>query len=398
MPEYELWLTDDTGTRITLLTDTRELFFFSYTRTTSGLGTVNFGLSFREFTKKLKPYFRPDWRVDIWRSPAPGVKMRREDVYMLRKPHVYTRDDGVEAIQFYGRNGIDLLNRRSIVQRAGTTYAKKTDQIDDFMKAIVRQQMLYGSALDEDGVVDNTRAWPQNEFFVQSDVSLGPSITRDFAGRNVLEALKDLSAISFQKNADSSSNRRIYFDVVPRDVSGSATVTGAPLGWEFQTFVDQRGSDRTAGVVFSLENENVEQPAYSISHLDEINSIFVTGNGQGSTQIITSVDDNARIQASRWNRVEKVMSAASETTTAALQDAGRNELTKGKPVEDALITLLNSPGGPNVPRSLYGVDWDLGDLIPVNYADKQMEMEINNIYVGVDENGQETITGRTVAR
>jgi hypothetical protein len=304
----------------------------------------------------------------------------------------------MEVIQFYGRNGIDLLMRRCVVQRAGTSYAKKTDQIDDMMKAYVRQQMLYASALDEDGVVDNTRAWPQNEFSVQADVGLGPSITRDFADRNVFELLKELKEISIQKNADSSSNKRIYFDVIPIDVTASSTTSNSPLGWQFQTFIDQRGADRTSGVVFSLENENIKQPSYAISHLDEVNSVFVRGNGQGATQIVTSVEDTNRLSASRWNRVEKVISATTETSTTALQDAGRSELTKGKPVEEALITLLNTPGGPTSPRSLYGVDWDLGDLITVSYARKTMTMEINIVYVAVNDQGKEEITGRAVAR
>lgn len=398
MADYEVWLTDDAGTRLLPLLDKTEVFFFSYTRVVSGLGTVNFGLSFREFSEKVKPYFRPDWRVDIWRSPAPGFKMRREDVFMLRKPHIYTRDDGVEVIQFYGRNGIDLLKRRAVIQRAGTEYAKRTQAIDDMMKGYVRQAMFYGSARDENGVVDNTRAWPEGEFNVQANSTLGPVVTRDFADRNIFEVLRDLKDLSIQKNADSSTNRRVYFDVVPKDFTTSVTQTNSPLGWEFQTFMDQRGSDRTTGVVFSLDNENIEKPSYSISHLDEVNHVFIRGNGQGASQIVTSVEDSPREVVSRWNRVETVISASSETTTAALQDVGRSELTKGKPVEEALVTLLNSPGGENVPRSLYGLDWDLGDLVPVEYADREMNMEIGIVYVSVDENGKEVITGRTVSR
>lgn len=40
------------------------------------------------------------------------------------------------------------------------------------------------------------------------------------------------------------------------------------------------------------------------------------------------------------------------------------------------------------------MDWDLGDLVRVNYADKQFEAEINIIYVAVEDSGKETITGR----
>src|SRR5262245_10399590 len=142
MAEYEFWLTDDAGNRIHLI---EGLHFATYTRAVSGLGTINFGMSFQEFSKNVTPYFLPDRRVEVWRSAAEGIPLRLEDVFMLRKPNVYTRDDNVDVIQFYGRNGIDLLVRRSVIQRSSSGYARKTDEIDDMMKGIVREQMLAGT-------------------------------------------------------------------------------------------------------------------------------------------------------------------------------------------------------------------------------------------------------------
>lgn len=392
MADYELWLTDDLGKRFGTLRGETEPLFFSYTRAVAGLATFSIGLPYQKFRNTFNPYFQPDWRMEVWRSPAFGFALRREDVFMLRKPHIYTRNDSVEVIQFYGRNGIDLLNRRSVIQRGGTIWAKKTDQIDDMMKAMVREQMLYGSALDEDGVVDNTRGWPQSEFSVQPDLALGPSVTRNFPDRVVFDVLKELSKSSLQLNEQTSTNKKIYFDVVPKDLSNIAS--GSPLGWEFQTFAGLRGVDRTGQIEFSPENENIRAPAYSISHLDEVNSVIVRGNGSGKSQLVTSVEDSARLLSSRWNRSEKVLSASSETTVAALQDAGRAELRNGKPEEELFVTFLNSPGSQTVPRSLYGVDWDLGDLVKINYAGKQLEAEIKIVYVSVDEQGKEDITGR----
>lgn len=394
MAEYALWLTDDAGRRITLLSELKEPFFFSYTRAVSGMATFNFGVAFRPFKDKIKPYFAPDRRVEVWRSPAHGVPLRREDVFMLRKAHVYTRDDNVEVLQFYGRNGIDLLNRQSVIQRDGTSYASKTDNVDDMMKAIVREQMLYGSAITRLGVQDNSSAWPQNEFFVQADLGLGPSVSRSFADRKVFDILKELRDASQQLHVENSSNRKIYFDVIPRDLAGITTTTASPLGWEFQTYADLRGSDRTMGAEFSLENENIAKPAYSISHLDEINAVIVRGNGSGLNQMIGFAQDTTRVASSRWNRFEKVFAATSESSVTALNDAGRAELFKGKPVEELYVTFLNSPGGPNAPRSLYGLDWDMGDLVKVNYADKQFEVEIGVVYVAVDDTGNEVITAR----
>lgn len=345
MAEYALWLTDDAGRRLTLLSDLNDPFFFNYTRAVSGLGTFSFGVSFRAFKDKVKPYFVPDRRIEVWRSPAHGIPMRREDVFMLRKPHVYTRDDNVQVIQFYGRNGIDLLNRRYVIQIPGSSFTTKTDNVDDMMKAIVREQMLYGSVVNRGGVLDNLRALPLNEFFVQADLGLGPSVSRTFTDRKVFDIFKDLKDISHQLNVDDPDNRRIFFDVVPKDLAGISTPTAAPLGWEFQTFADLRGADRTNGIEFSLENENIEKPSYSLSHLDEVNVILVRGGGSGKSNIAITIGDNARVNASRWNRSDKVVSATSETSTSALTDVGSAELHKGKPQEDLFFTFLNTPGG-----------------------------------------------------
>lgn len=396
MAGYELWLTDDLGNRMALLTDFGEPSFFAYTRAVNGLGTINFGLPFRPFEQKFSPYFRPDWRVEVWRSPAYGIPMRREDVYILRKPHVFLREDNVEILQFYGRNGLDLLYRRSVIQRGGTSWARKTDLADDMMKEIVREQMLFGSSLDEDGVQDDTRAWPEDEFSVQTDAGLGPSMSLAFADKKVIDVLKQIKDNTRQLNVEDAANRRIYFDVVPVSLAEGSAPSGSRLGWEFRTYADLRGMNRTTnGVTFSPENENIGSPAYSKSHLDEYNSVVVRGNGKGKTQIVEVVDATGRIQSSRWNRIEAVISARNETTTAGLRAAGRAALNKGKPIQEFQGTFLNTPGRKDVPQSLYGIDWDLGDRVRANYAGRQFNVDINVVYVNVDDSGKEDIMGRS---
>lgn len=392
MADYELWLTDDAGRRMALLTEFGEPAFFSYTRAVNGLGTASVGIPYVPFFAKINPPFQPDWRIEIWRSAAHGIPMRREDVYMLRKPNIYSRADGMQIIHFYGRNGYDLLRRRSVIQRAGTSHALKTDNADDMMKAIVREQMVYGSAVDEDGVVDNSRAWPQYEFTVDADLGLGPSITLGFHGKSVIDVLKDIKANTFQLNLNNSSNRRIFFSV--EAVSLAVTNSLSPLGWVFRTRADLFGTDRTSGIEFSEENENIQTPSYAEDHLDEFNTVIVNGNGSGASMLIEVVTDSDRVNSSRWNRCEKVLSASNQATTTALQNAGYSELDKGKPKIDFPVIFLNTPGSRKHPRSMYGLDWDLGDLLRVNYAKKQFDVECTIVYVSVDENGKETITGR----
>lgn len=383
---YETWLTDDSGRRILSLQD---LSYLTFTRAVSGMGTCQFGLPLEILTDKLHTWFQPDWRLDVWRSPAQGYALRREDVFFIRRASPYIRQDGVQMITLYGRNGIDLLKRRHVIQRAGTSWASKTDFADDMMKEIVREQMLYGSVVDEDGVQDNTRAWPQGEFTVQADVSLGPSMPRDFEGAEVFDVLKGIKEATFQKYRDDPDNeKRIFFDVVPVDLDTTKISSGAPQGWMFTTKAGLYGKDRTNEREFSLENENIDNPTYSISHLEEVNSVYMQGGGRGESQITENVTDAARIGSSRWNRVEAVKSSSNQTETTSLQDSGASELEANKPKEDFPVTFLN------VPSSLYGIDWDLGDRVRVNYAQKQFEVEINIVYVSFKESGEETITGR----
>lgn len=414
---YEFWLTDDSGHRISLLAD---LFFVSYSRVVSGYGNLQLGMSFQDLDIAISPYFVPDRRIEVWRSYSDGYPLRREGVFFLREPRIYTRDDGMNVIELYGRSPIDLLNRRHIIQNAGSSYTTKVDQIDDMMKAIVRDQMLYGSARDEDGAVDNSRAYPQYEFTVQADLSLGPSITKSFADRNVLDVLKDLRDISIQKNLDFSSNRKIYFDIIDIDTrdfeifildtdygiildeNGDGVLdelsfeTLATIGFQFVTFADLRGTDRSEGLEFSVENGNLEAPSYRISHFDEVNAVYAKGQGEGDSREVELVEDTLRIDTSRWNRSEDVLEASDETTAAGLQESGRARLGEGRPLEELYATFVNNPGNENTPRSLYGLDWDLGDLLKVKYAGQQFASEVMTVYVSINENGAENVIGRNV--
>jgi len=416
---YELWLLDDSGKRILLL---EEMAFFSYSRTVRGFGTLLVGIPYQAFREKIAPVFEPDRRIQVWRSPAKGIPLREEQTYVLRMTEIYKREtDGVEIIRFYGRDAKDLLRRRIVIQAAGTDYTRKTDYVDDMMKEIVREQMLYGSALDETGVVDNTRAFPEDEFLVQGEVSLGPSVTATFAEREVLDILKELQDASFQLNEDSSTiNSRIYFDVITFDAQGRLLMIldedgnpildedGYPIldeaspeisaeqGFKFVTFADLRGQDRTeSALVFSVENDNLDGPDFRNDFTQEENSIIVKGFGRGDSRAFERVQDDARVGASRWNLCEGYEDASTEPDQDHLEDFGYARLHDGRPKEDINAVFLNVPGSEDTPRSLYGVDWDLGDLLPVDYADKRFNVELMIVYVAVDQDGKETITGRS---
>ena len=395
MATYEIWLTDDSGQRMFPL---EKYINFAYTRSSMYLSTLQIQFNFKEWVEMVNPFFRPDWRIEVWRSPAYGYPMRLEDVYMLRKPEVYTREgDAVQTFFLRGRNGVDLLNRRYVIQYTDTSYTTKETYIDDLMKAIVREQMLYGSCLDYTGVSDNDRAFPQGEFSVQDDLSIGPNAKLSFADRNVLDIMRELMELSFNMNLTLSTNRKIFFGVVPVELKGSTATLAEPnarIGYEFRTFADLRGTDRTDGIEFSVENGNLKAPTYIESHFDEVNAVYVKGQGIDSGRATLEVENLTLINKSRWNRCENVRTATYETDASGLQGEADVALGEGRPIFNLDAVFLNSPGSKNTPRSLYGIDWDMGDMLPASYAGKQFNIEVVNVYVSVDDMGNENITGR----
>lgn len=386
MTTYQVWLTDDAGKRLCLLDN---FFYMNYTRTVSGFGAFELGMSYDELAAKVTPVFQVDRRCEVWRSPAEGIPMRLERSFIIRHQRVYTRkEDNITTISLYGRDGTDLLYRRHVIQDAGTSFASKTDYADDMMKAIVREQMLYGSCYGQTGSADNTRAYPNGEFLVEGDVSQGPSITKSFADANVRELLNEISDQTAQLAVENSTYHRIYFDCVE-----SALADGT-FGWEFRTFKDWRGSDKTTGVVFSIENGNMEAPALSQDHSEERNVCYVKGQGRGESRQVATVSNTPRIEASRWNRCEMVRQASGDADTTELTATGTTELNEKKPIQTVFATFLNTPGNIDKPRSLYGIDWDLGDLIPVEIKGIRYDCEIIIVYVTVHDDGSEEVYGR----
>lgn len=388
MATYNLWLTNSFGDRIGPLDGVS---FFSYSISVHSIGTLQVGIPYK-ILKDITggQVFGVDRMIEVWRSPEKGLASKLERIYLLRKVVKYQRkEDGATMVSLYGRDGKDLLNRRYVIQAEGTEYTNKTDYVDDMMKEIVSQQMLFGSALDETGASDNTRAFPEALFTVQGDISSGPSVTYEAANKKVLDVCRELQEISKQKNIEDPTNKKIYWDMVEKMSSSTGK-----FGFEFQTFEITRGSDRTAGQRYSVDNGNLEGPSDIEEHYDEINVAISKGEGRGEERLVETVEDTNRSGASPWARVETIVSSGA-TTAAEAQSVGNSALDNNRPIKRLDVTFLSTPGDRNTPRSLYGVDWKVGDLLPVTFLGEYYEVEVKIAYISVNDAGAETITGRT---
>lgn len=376
---YEIWVCDDRGRRMHLFPKVDN---FSYSRTTQGLGTLQMSVPFDDYIKAIPSLFKPDWRLDVWRSPQVGIPARREGSFLLGRYQVYQRtSDNVRIIEFYARSPLDILRRQ-----CWETDADQTNEVDDLMKNVVRGMFVTNpSATSTAPTIVNAGVYTYTgEFAVDEDASDGPSVTSKFYLRNVLDILNDLRKASVTLNLLSSTNKKIYFDVIEDE----SLVSGG-FGYRFRTYPGLRGRDRTTGIIFSPENGNLIAPVYFEDYQDEVTGVYLYKEG-----VLTASAQSDNQYLSRWHFIKQDGTTSQATAAAALNDA-YTELKQGAVKKVMNATFLSSPGSPEQPRSLYGLDWDLGDLLPVKFAGKAMNVEVAIVYVSVNDRGEEKITGKS---
>src|SRR3990167_1830006 len=121
-------------------------------------------------------------RVDGWiefrRTPIGGSK-KFHNVYQIRAIGRQDDANGRENIVVVGYDPLYILTSRIIAYAAGSAQADMTDQADDMLKAIVIDNL----GADATGA----RNISSNGISVASDLALGPSITKQFAYRPLLQ-------------------------------------------------------------------------------------------------------------------------------------------------------------------------------------------------------------------
>lgn len=361
-PVFQIWICDPFGNRLAFV-DT--LISFSAVRVVNGIGSFRLELP-EDFDQSL---LYLDGMVEVWRSPYISGSLRPEFVGFMRKPQFVQDSDGVRSIVLTGPDQVELLNRRIVAYDAGTAYAKKTDYIDDMMKAIVSENL--GSLS-----TDTDRDLSGLNFTVQADASLGPSDTRSFAKDFVIDICRKLATLSAEKGTS------IYFDVVPVFVSASR------IGFEFRTYKNQRGA------VHTYDNDNpllfesgiMSEADYEEDYSEEENYIYAAGGGSGTDRLVVEVSDIARIGASPWNRREGFADARNAgQDTDDVTAVGNEKLRSGQPKSRFTGILKDTP------QSRYGIDWDFGDKISFTFFGKQFNAQVSAVRFEINREGDQSI-------
>jgi hypothetical protein len=293
-----------------------------------------------------------------------------------RKFEITTSQDGQYQRKTNNVDFTELLKRRIVAYYAGESETGMTDNADDMMKAIVTDNFVDNA--DYSGTPSPARDIDSYGFSVAGDLSDGPSLTRAFAWRNVLDTLQDIQA------ASKTAGTEVLFAVVPTSETAA----------QFRTYT--AGRDRTSTginpIIFSLAYGNLANPKLTYDYSNDENYVYAGGQGDDDARNIQVASDADRYNVSRLGRREGFANAGhidftdDDGVTAVAQD----RLAKSRSTISFTGTIYNTPLTPY--GGLQG--WDLGDNVTVNYAGIQFDVLIRAIKVSVDDRGEELVQAR----
>jgi hypothetical protein len=354
---YEVWICDPAGARIANVA--RYLRGLTIVRTANDYGSIKLDLT-GDIDETL---LRLDGIVEVWRTP-PGGSPKLYTGFM-RDFDDAEDEDGQGFISVIAPDANYLLDGRIVAYAAGSAYSRKTDYADDMMKAVVRENL---------GASVGIAARRFSNLTVQADASLGPSIAKGFAWRNVLLVLQDL------QEASRAASDEVHFDIAP-------VASASGMAYQFRTYAGQLGQDLTDLAVFGAEWGNLRAPRLSRAHAAEKNYIYAGGGGQGRDRTIVQVTDTVRAGASPWARRERFADGRAETT-AGLTSRGRQALDENRPRGRFEAELLDTPQAP------FGLAWDFGDKVSAIFRGQVYTGMVRAVKINLYSDGAEQINAK----
>lgn len=300
------------------------------------------------------PLFIKDYFVEIRRVNHELGSWVVEYRGFHRTPRKQITQNGHEIFTSYGRSFEDLLRRRVLLYYA--PYGKTAIPADDAMKQFVLENAGTGAVVTGIPATSRFRNGVFTGFSVAPQVSAATVWSGDRTYKNLLDVIQEISVAN-----------SVDFAVLLGS-SGYGT-------YEFQTYYPY-GADRTVGGltphIFSPEYGNITIPDYTVSATEEVTAVTILGTGLGAGRD-TLNGESIAINDSPWNSSEATRDARNQDGDQ-LYSILSDELLKGAAQESLTCEALQ------VPSSLYGVHYNVGDFVTIQFG----SVTSNKRILGVD--------------
>lgn len=300
-------------------------------------------------------------QVEVWRAdPDNGLAFYRDwSGFLLDEERWYA--DGQHLYKATCYSDIFMLQDRAILWRADVANRSSfaSAKAETILKTLVSYNCTAAAAVVNGRIVAGT----MTGVIVQADAAGGNTIDTKCAWDGLLDTLQKVASIG---GGD--------FDLIK---------TGAQT-WEFRWYAGQRGTDRTASVIFSTDLGNMGAPKYAKARSGKKTSVTVGGQGEGALRAAQNKTGNGYSATANY---EEFFNGSSQAeTTAGLQAIGDRRLFDVRNVETFDFDVLPTPA------TVYGRDYFLGDRVTAKYLSITATPKIVSMAIQVDKSGQETVS------
>lgn len=374
MATYELALQTPRGVTLAALggpgTDTAGVLRLEYVRAVNQIGAM---------TLTLPPsvplsYLQRDGRILVYRStPGATPRLDMDAVWLIVGVKRALSERGEQVTIVKAVDAVDLLRRRTVAYAAGSSQAAKTDEADDLIKAVVREN-LSGSA------TDSLRRIDADLFVVSGNTSQGVSISKAFSRRNVLTVCQEVA------DASTQAGTYLAFDVV---------WNGAAL--EFRTYAQWRGVDhRFPGgvnpIILSADTGSLTAVEYAIDYSSEVTAAYAGGQGEGTSRAIWRTIDTARAALSPFAWCEVFVDARDTADSNDLESEADAAVRGGRP-----RVLFSGTVNADAPGAMYGRDYGFGDVVTAQAFGVNVDCRLDAVQVALSAERETVgITARSV--
>lgn len=360
--EYRLDFYDPDGTR-----RAQSVAYLSlvYTRTVNDSGLCEFVLG--KDSQAAASILQHRSIVEVWRrNTTMGIDWYRDFVGLQLDPQSAYTGDPPHDLNTYRCPGVMwLLASRIVNYKSGTSNRSlfANDPVETVMKTLVE----YNTGASATVANSRLREGTIPGITTQADGAGGSVIDWRCAYDNLLETLKLLGNFGGD------------YDLERVGESGTSYV--------FNFYPGQRGTDRTATVIFNLGYGNMAEPLYRLNRRGEKTAATVGGQGEGAARVIEIVLGS---DYAADNDIEYFADARNLTTVGELQDKGAAVLAELARRPEFSFRTLQTPG------TFYGKHYFFGDLVSYRYTGLAGTVsgtgKVNTVTISVNENGSDTVS------